>query len=69
MIKNIIFFILIALVLIFVVQNIQVVEVQLLAWTVSMPKALMIFVTLVIGIVAGWMVGLPKQRKDIKTQK
>ena len=66
MIKNIILVILIALVLTFVVQNMQVVEVKFLAWTISMSRALMIFGTLVIGIVAGWLLNFPRRRKEIK---
>jgi len=66
MIRNVIFVILIALVLIFVVQNMQVVEVRFLAWTVSMSRALMIFGTLIIGIIAGWLLKLPRRRREIK---
>jgi uncharacterized integral membrane protein len=66
MIRNIIFVILIALVLTFVVQNMQVVEVKFLAWTISMSRALMIFGTLIIGIVAGWLLKFPRRSKEIK---
>jgi uncharacterized integral membrane protein len=66
MIRNIIFVLLVAIVLTFVIQNIQVVEVKFLAWTISMSRALMIFGTLVIGIVAGWLLKFPRRRKQIK---
>ena len=66
MIRNIVFVILVALVLIFVVQNMQVVEVKFLAWTISMSRALMIFGTLIIGIIAGWLLNFPRHRKEIK---
>jgi uncharacterized integral membrane protein len=66
MVRNIVFVILVALVLVFVIQNMKVVEVNFLAWTVSMPRALMIFGTLVIGIVGGWLVRSPSGRKEIK---
>ena len=69
MIKNIILVILIALVLTFVVQNMQVVEVKFLAWTISMSRALMIFGTLIIGIVAGWLLNFPRRRKETKHNK
>ncbi|MGD2268800.1 MAG: LapA family protein [Desulfobacterales bacterium] len=69
MIRNIVFVILVALVLIFVVQNMQVVEVKFLAWTISLSRALMIFGTLIIGIIAGWLLHFPKRRKDIKFSK
>ena len=69
MIRNIIFVILVALVLTFVVQNMVVVEVNFLAWTVSMPRALMIFGTLIIGIFAGWLLNIPRHRKEIKHKR
>ena len=59
MIRNIIFIGLIAIVLIFVVQNTQVVEFQFLMWTVSMSRALMLFGALVIGLIAGWLLTFP----------
>jgi uncharacterized integral membrane protein len=64
MIRNIIFAFLIALVLIFVVQNTQVVEFRFLVWTISMSRALMLFGTLAIGFVAGWLLTLPKQKTE-----
>jgi len=62
MFRNILFFILIAGVLIFVVQNTQVVEFQFLFWTFAMSRALMLFGTLAIGVIAGWLLGFPKRR-------
>jgi uncharacterized integral membrane protein len=55
MTKTIIFFILVALVIIFVIQNTQVVEFQVLAWKVSMSRALMFLGTFVIGVIVGWL--------------
>jgi len=62
MAKTIIFVILIALVVVFVFQNIEVVEVRLFVWTVSMSRALMLFGTLLIGIIAGWLLRRPKHK-------
>ncbi len=62
MAKTIIFVILIALVVVFVFQNIEVVEVRLLVWKVSMSRALMLFGTLLIGIIAGWLLRRPKHK-------
>lgn len=59
--KRIITLILVGLVIVFVLQNTQTVDVRLLAWTVSMSRALMLLLTLLIGIIAGWLVGRPKQ--------
>lgn len=47
--------VLVALVLIFAMENTQTVEIRFLAWAVSMPRALMIVVVLGIGLVAGWL--------------
>ncbi len=62
MAKAIIFSILIALVLVFVIQNTQVVEYRFLAWKVSMSRALLLLGTFVIGVVVGWLSRRLKRR-------
>jgi len=70
MIRNYIFFCMIAFVLIFVVQNTEVVEFRFLLWTLSMSRALMLFGVLAIGIVAGWLLTIPKKRNaSLKKQR
>ncbi|UCF92785.1 MAG: LapA family protein [Desulfobacterales bacterium] len=64
MLRNIIFIILIAVVLIFVVQNTEVVAVRFLFWKLSMSRALMVLATLAIGLIGGWLVSGPMRRKD-----
>ena len=64
MIRNILFAVLIILVIIFVIQNTQVVEVKFLAWQVNMSRALTLFGTLAIGIIAGWLIKIPKRKKN-----
>ena len=68
MIRNIIFLCLLAFVLIFVVQNTQVVEFRFLVWTISMSRALMLFGTLAIGFIAGWLLTLPKSKKEYQDE-
>ena len=68
MIKNIIFVCLIVFVLIFVVQNTQVVEFRFLVWTISLSRALMLFGALAVGVVAGWLLRIPKQKKEQQGQ-
>jgi uncharacterized integral membrane protein len=68
MVRNLIFVCLIAFVLIFVVQNTQVVEFRFLAWTVSMSRALMLFGALAIGFVAGLLLRVPKKKKEQQGQ-
>ena len=38
----------------FMVQNAAVVEIRLLFWVLDMPRSLLVFMLLVIGIVIGW---------------
>jgi uncharacterized integral membrane protein len=64
MVRNIIFVCLIGVVLVFVVQNIEVVEFQFLAWTISTSRAFALFGTLAIGFVAGCLLTLPRGRKQ-----
>jgi uncharacterized integral membrane protein len=64
MLRNIIFIGLIAVVLIFVFQNTQVVEFRFLVWTFPISRALMLFVTLAVGIIAGWLLTFPKRRQQ-----
>ena len=66
MVRNIIFICLIGLVVIFVLQNTQVVEVRFLFWTVSMSRALILIGTLAIGLIGGWLLMLPKRSKAPK---
>lgn len=68
MIRNIIFICLIGLVVIFVLQNTQVVEVRFLFWTLSMSRALMLLGTLAIGLVGGWLITVPKRGKASKNK-
>ncbi len=54
--KLIISLILVALALLFIIQNITVVDVSFLFWTLSMSRALWMFFILVIGIILGWSI-------------
>ena len=62
MAKRIFAYILIALVIVFVLQNIQVVEFRFLFWKVSMTRALMFFATFLVGIMVGWLARKPKPK-------
>jgi lipopolysaccharide assembly protein A len=46
---------LVALPVIFVLQNTQVVEIHFLFWKLSMSRVLIILLLLVIGMLAGWL--------------
>ena len=65
MIKTIVFCILVVLVLVFVLQNTQVVEFQFFYWKASMSRALLLLGNFLIGFVVGWLSSRlrPKARK------
>lgn len=42
-------------VVLFVIQNVSVVEISFLFWSFAMSRALLIFFVLAIGIVIGWL--------------
>jgi putative membrane protein len=46
--------ILASLAVLFITQNVAVVEVSFLFWSISMSRALLIFFLLVIGFILGW---------------
>lgn len=52
--KSFITIVLIVLVMIFAIQNSAIVEIRLLFWEVALPRSLLIFMMLFIGIVIGW---------------
>ena len=64
--KLILILILSGLILLFVIQNVVVVEIQFLFWSIQMSRSLLIFFLLAIGIIIGWLFlhGYLKQRKD-----
>jgi uncharacterized integral membrane protein len=57
------------LVIIFMVQNKEIAEITFLAWSASIPRAIMILIVLVAGIGLGWMIrsiGYRKKKREIK---
>jgi len=47
--------ILIGVVVIFVIQNVTVVEIKFLLWSFEMSRSLLYFILITIGIVSGWL--------------
>lgn len=45
---------LIVLVLVFVLQNVAIVEVRFLIWSFPMPRSVLIFFMLAVGVTIGW---------------
>jgi len=69
MIRNILFIILIAVVLIFVFQNMMAIEVKFLVWTLTVSRALILLITLAIGMVGGSLLTYPKRRQKARLKK
>lgn len=53
--KTSITFVLIALSVIFIAQNIEIVEVHFLIWQISISRAMLIIFLLLVGFVIGWL--------------
>jgi uncharacterized integral membrane protein len=47
--------VLVGVVVLFTLQNTQVVDVRLLFWTLSMSRVLLIFLLLAVGAILGWV--------------
>jgi uncharacterized integral membrane protein len=51
----------------FIIQNTEVTDVQFLAWSVSLPRAFMYLILLIIGLALGWIIrsiGSRRKRKN-----
>ncbi len=48
---------------IFVVQNLETVQVNFLLWTMQMPRALMLLIVFVAGAVSAWLVATIKRHE------
>ena len=53
--KMIVSIVLAGIAVLFIIQNVTVVELTFLFWTVSMSRALLMFLFLSIGIILGWL--------------
>ena len=62
MILNILFGILLTLVIIFVFQNMDVVEVTFLSWKISTSRAFILLLTFLIGVAVGWLARRPGRK-------
>jgi uncharacterized integral membrane protein len=54
-----------ALVVILIVQNLATVEVTFLFWAIALPRALLLFLVFVVGVLVGWIVKSAKDRRAI----
>jgi uncharacterized integral membrane protein len=57
--------ILAGLAVVFIIQNVAVVELKFLFWTLSMPGTLLIFIILSVGTILGWLLrGIFRRRQS-----
>jgi len=63
MARNIIFWLLIAFLLVFIVQNAQVVQVKFLIWSISMSRGIVLLGTFLMGVMVTLLVKLTVKRK------
>ena len=63
--KMLLILILVGLAVLFIIQNAAVVEIQFLFWATQMPRSLLMFLLLTIGVIIGWFLhGYIKHRED-----
>ena len=63
--KMLIVLILAGLAVLFIIQNVAVVEIQLLFWAVQISRSLLILLLLAIGIIIGWFLhGYVRHRRN-----
>ena len=64
--KIVVIVVLTVLLIIFVLQNTEIVVINFWFWDLSLPRALLLFVTFAVGLIIGLMV--PTKRKDKKPE-
>ena len=68
--KLILGIILAGMAVIFIVQNVAVVELRFLIWTMSISSALLLFLIFSIGLILGWLLnGYIRNKKTLPAQK
>ncbi|MEM1046967.1 MAG: LapA family protein [Pseudomonadota bacterium] len=65
--KIVLSIVLIGLVVVFVVQNTEVLTINFLIWNFSIRRAFMIFIVLAIGILTGWLLRGAFNRRRAKS--
>jgi uncharacterized integral membrane protein len=64
MLRNIIFVTLIGLMIVFVLQNIQTVEIQFFIWKLTASRSLVLLLTFAAGLAGGWLLSIPLRKKQ-----
>tara|TARA_R110002095_G_scaffold8236_2_gene13993 strand:- start:503 stop:739 length:237 start_codon:yes stop_codon:yes gene_type:complete len=66
--KMLFILILAGLAVLFIIQNVAIVEVQFLFWAIQMPRSLLIFLLLVIGVIIGWFLHFYIKHREDESQ-
>lgn len=56
------------LVVLFIIQNVAVVEIQFMFWATHMPRSLLMFLLLAIGVIIGWFLHSYVRHHEGKSQ-
>jgi len=67
--KMLLILILVGLAVLFIIQNVAVVEIQFLFWATQMPRSLLIFLLLAIGVIIGWFLHGYTRYREEKSQE
>jgi putative membrane protein len=57
------------IVIIFMVQNVEVVDISFIAWTIHLPRAIVILIVFVLGIGVGYVARGVRMRKKNKKEE
>ncbi len=66
--KMLLILILSGLVVLFIIQNVAVVEIQFLFWATQMPRSLLMFLLLAIGVIIGWFLHGYVRHRETKSK-
>ncbi len=66
--KMLLILILSGLAVLFIIQNVAVVEIQFLFWATQMPRSLLMFLLLAICIIIGWFLHGYVKHREAKTK-
>ena len=61
--KNIIYIVLGALFLVFLIQNTQIVSVQLFIWQLSMSRIILIVLVMLVGFILGYVISEKRKKR------
>jgi putative membrane protein len=66
--KMLLILILVGLAVLFIIQNVATVEIQFLFWATQMPRSLLMFLLLAIGVIIGWFLHSYIKHREDKSQ-